>query len=155
MHPPPKFLPERITQAVAYEAISILVCTPLFAWLFATGWAAMGGVTLANCVIALAWNVAFNAAFDRALAALRRTPTRASRVLHALLFEGGLVLLCVPFAAWWLAIGWWQALLLDAGMLLFFLPYTYVFHAGWDAARQRFISRRGPGPAAPHSSAGL
>lgn len=152
---PPKSLPERVAQALAFEALAILVCTPLFGWLFDTGWAAMGVVTLANCLIALAWNVAFNAGFDRALAALGRRATPWTRLVHALLFEGGLVLLCVPFAVWWLHISWVEALLLDAGMLAFFLPYTYTFHWGWDRARQRFISRRGPGPAAPHSSPGL
>lgn len=151
----PKSLAERVMQAVVFEALAILICTPLFAWLFATGWAAMGVVTLANCLIALAWNVAFNAGFDSTLAALRRTPGAATRVVHALGFEGGLVLLCVPFAAWWLHISWLEALLLDAGMLLFFLPYTYLFHWGWDAGRQRLISRRGPGPASAHSSPGL
>lgn len=135
----PKSLPERVLQALAFEALAIGVCTPLFGWLFATGWAAMGVVTVANCVIALAWNVAFNSLFDRALARLGREQNLRTRIVHALGFEGGLVLLCVPFAAWWLGIGWFEALLLDLGMLLFFLPYTYLFHWGWDRLRTATI----------------
>lgn len=155
-----KSLPERLLQALAYEAIAIVVCTPLFAALFGTGWQAMGVVTVANCVIALLWNMLFNAAWDRALARRSSPPGTGSRVLHALLFEGGLGLLCVPFAAWWLRIGWWDALLLDLGLLLFFLPYTYGFHWAWDRLRSRQAastcgSRCAPLPESPQRSCGL
>lgn len=143
---PPKSLPERVAQALAFEALAILICTPLFGWLFDTGWTAMGVLTLANCLIALAWNVAFNAGFDRTLAALGRANTASTRSVHALLFEGGLVLLCVPFAVWWLRISWAEALLLDAGMLAFFLPYTYLFHWGWDRLRPTTIGHGQPAP---------
>lgn len=155
-----KSLPERLLQAVAYEAIAIVVCTPLFAVLFRTGWQAMGVVTVANCVIALLWNMLFNAAWDRARARRQAAPGAAARLLHALLFEGGLVLLCVPFAAWWLRIGWWEALVLDVGLLLFFLPYTYLFHWAWDRLRARQAgarrtSRCAPLPDSPQRSCGL
>lgn len=139
-----KSLPERVLQAVVYEALAILVCTPLFGWLFATSWQAMGVVTVASCLIALAWNVAFNALFERALARRGRAHGAATRTLHALLFEGGLGLLCVPFAAWWLRISWAEALLLDASLLLFFLPYTWAFHWGWDRLRPARAPARQP-----------
>ncbi len=139
---PTRSLPERLLQALAFETLAILVCTPLFGWLFATGWQAMGVLTVVNCLIALAWNVAFNAAFDRLLARRGRVPDVATRTLHALLFEGGLVLACVPFAVAWLQVGWLEALLLDAGLLLFFLPYTWLFHWAWDRLRAPSIMVR-------------
>ncbi|MBX3606961.1 MAG: PACE efflux transporter [Piscinibacter sp.] len=142
--PRPKSARERMLQAFAYEGIAILVCTLLFAALFGTGWSEMGVVTLANCAIALAWNMAFNAAFDRLLQRLRRRPGLTSRALHALLFEGGLGLLCVPFAAWWLGISWPAALALDVGLLLFFLPYTFIFHVAWDRWRESRAAAVGP-----------
>ena len=33
----------------------------------------------------------------------------------------------VPFFAWWLNISLWQALVMDVGLLVFFLVYTFVF----------------------------
>ncbi len=51
----------------------------------------------------------------------------ARRVAHAIGFEGGLALIMVPFMAWWMGITLWQALVLDVGLLLFFLVYTFVF----------------------------
>ena len=63
------------------------------------------------------------------------------RVVHALLFEGGLVAVGVPLIAWWLNVSLWQAFLLDIGVLLFFLPYTYVYHWVYDVVRERMVMR--------------
>ena len=43
----------------------------------------------------------------------------------------------VPLIAWWLNVSLWQAFLLDIGVLLFFLPYTYVYHWAYDVVRER------------------
>lgn len=140
-----KTLNERIFQALGFEILAIVLCTPLLAWLMEADWQTMGVVTLANCLIALAWNVLFNRLFDR----LRRRRGIALsvpvRITHAMLFEGGLLVLCVPFAAWWLGIGLFAAFMLDVGLLLFFLPYTYLYHWAYDALRepaQRWYGRR-------------
>ena len=54
------------------------------------------------------------------------------RVMHALGFEGGLALMLIPLMAWWFGVGLWQALVMDLGLLLFFLVYTFVFNWGFD-----------------------
>ena len=41
----------------------------------------------------------------------------------------------VPVAAWWLNVSLVEALLLDLGIVLFFLPYTFCFNLAYDAAR--------------------
>jgi len=56
----------------------------------------------------------------------------ARRVAHAVGFEGGLVLFLVPLFAWWFDVGLWQALVMDLGLLLFFLAYTFVFNWCFD-----------------------
>ena len=66
---------------------------------------------------------------------------RSTRGLHALLFEGGLVLVCVPLIAAWLNVSLMQAFILDIGVLLFFLPYTYVYHWGYDVVREKFLQK--------------
>jgi uncharacterized membrane protein len=140
-----KSLRERIFQALGFEILAIVLCTPLLAWAMAAEWQMMGVVTVANCLIALFWNVLFNRAFDR----LRRRwgigQSVPVRLTHAMLFEGGLIVICVPFAVWWLDIGLLAALLMDIGLLLFFLPYTYLYHWAYDALRaplQRWYERR-------------
>ena len=49
-----------------------------------------------------------------------------------MLFEGGLVLLMVPFLAWWMGVGLIEALVYDAGLLAFFAVYTLGFTWAFD-----------------------
>ena len=81
----------------------------------------------------MVWNLAFNTAFEAwESRQARRGRSLARRIAHAIGFEGGLAAILVPLIAWWLDIGLWEALLLDAALLLFFLGYTFVFNWGFD-----------------------
>ena len=137
-----KSITERIFQAIGFECLAILICTPLLAWIMQKPLLDMGAVTVLIAVLALAWNVLFNGLFDRALKRLNLGHNAWTRVIHALLFEGGLIVMGVPLIAWWLSVSLWQAFLLDIGVLLFFLPYTYVYHWGYDVVRERLMVRR-------------
>ena len=137
-----KSITERIFQAIGFELLAILICTPLLAWVMDKPMLEMGAVTLAIAALALTWNVVFNGLFDRLLKRFAVVRNAWVRVVHALLFEGGLVAFGVPLIAWWLKVSLWQAFLLDIGVLLFFLPYTYVYHWGYDVVRERLLVRR-------------
>ncbi|MDQ0125941.1 putative membrane protein [Pseudomonas lini] len=136
-----KSITERIFQAIGFELLAVLICTPLLAWVMDKPMLDMGVATMAIAALALAWNVIFNGVFDRALNRLGLVRNARVRVVHALLFEGGLVAVGVPLIAWWLNISLWQAFLLDIGVLLFFLPYTYVYHWAYDVVRERLVMR--------------
>ncbi|MGN4048584.1 multidrug/biocide efflux PACE transporter [Pseudomonas sp. SM4] len=137
-----KSITERIFQAVGFELLAILICTPLLAWIMQKPMLEMGAVTVLIALLALGWNVVFNRYFDRMLERMNVAHNAWVRVVHALLFEGGLIVMGVPLIAWWLSVSLWQAFLLDIGVLLFFLPYTYVYHWGYDVLRERFTTRR-------------
>lgn len=136
-----KSITERIVQAVGFELLAILICTPLLAWIMQKPMLEMGAVTVLIALLALVWNVVFNRVFDRLLERLNVAHSAWVRVGHALLFEGGLIVMGVPLIAWWLSVSLWQAFLLDIGVLLFFLPYTYVYHWSYDVLRERFVTR--------------
>lgn len=136
-----KSITERILQAIGFECLAILICTPLLAWIMDKPLLDMGAVTVLIALLALGWNVVFNGFFDRMLKRLNVGHNAWTRVVHALLFEGGLIVMGVPLIAWWLSVSLWQAFLLDIGVLLFFLPYTYVYHWGYDVVRERFVQR--------------
>jgi len=136
-----KSITERIFQAIGFELLAILICTPLLAWLLQKPLLDMGAVTVLIALLALGWNVVFNRFFDQVLVRLNIAHNAWVRVVHALLFEGGLIVMGVPLIAWWLSVSLWQALLLDIGVLLFFLPYTYVYHWAYDVLRERLVSR--------------
>ena len=54
------------------------------------------------------------------------------RVVHALGFEGGLAMVLIPLMAWWFGVTLWEATVMEAGLLVFFLVYTYVFNWCFD-----------------------
>jgi uncharacterized membrane protein len=118
----------RLIYVALYELIAIAVVTLALAVFTDHGGGSAGGVAVGSSAIAVVWNLVFNALFERWE---RRQPVRgrsvARRVAHAIGFEGGLLLWLVPFIAWWLGVSLWQALLLDVGLLLFFLVYTFIF----------------------------
>jgi uncharacterized membrane protein len=132
-----KSLTQRLAHSIAFEVIAIALCAPLGALLLGYPLAHMGLLTLMVSLVAMAWNMAFNALFDSLQRRLGFQRTLAVRGLHALLFEAGLILAVVPLAAWWLDIGLWEALVLDIGIALFFLPYTFIFNLAWDKLAAR------------------
>ncbi len=116
-----------------YELIAIAVTTVGFMLFTDSGAAHAGVISAASSVLAVVWNVAFNALFERWESRQSvRGRSLARRVAHALGFEGGLALMLVPLLAWWFDVGLWQALVMDLGLLLFFLVYTFVFNWGFD-----------------------
>ncbi|MDO8372977.1 MAG: multidrug/biocide efflux PACE transporter [Polaromonas sp.] len=136
-----KSVKERFFHALGFEVLAIALCAPLGAWLLGYSLAHMGLLTLMISLIAMAWNMVFNAVFDRAQRRLGFRRTLAARAVHSVLFEVGLILAVVPLAAWWLDIGLWQAFVLDIGIVLFFLPYTFAFNWTYDQLRDIIVAR--------------
>ncbi|HPE26481.1 PACE efflux transporter [Albidovulum sp.] len=125
---------DRIRHAVAFELIGLFLITPLGAWVMEMPMHAIGLVALVGSLIATAWNYGYNLVFDRALLRLtgRIAKSQPVRALHAVLFEGGLVLILVPYLAWQLGIPLWQALMMDLGFVGFYLVYAYAFNWAYD-----------------------
>lgn len=123
----------KITQAVLYELIAIAILTTGLALFSEESLFSSGLLAAATSAIAMLWNVIFNSLFEaweRRQADRRRSVRR--RALHAIGFEGGLAIWCIPVIAFWLGISWWQAFVLDLGLLMFFLFYTYAFNWCFD-----------------------
>ena len=131
-----------LCHALAYEFFAIVICAPLFAWIMHAPLELMGALTISTSVVAMLWNMVFNAGYDRLLQHFQWQKTAAMRLAHGVAFEGGLAILAVPLAMWWLGIGWWQAFWLDAGILLFLLPYTVIFNWLYDHLRALWLARR-------------
>ena len=140
---PPKSLLERLLHALCFEIVAVVLCAPALAWIMGKPLLHMGVLTAAISLVAMVWNVIYNALFDRAERARGWERTPKVRALHAIGFEVGLVLAVVPMAAWSLSISLWDAFLLDIGLLLFFLPYTYLYNLGYDRLRAAWFARRG------------
>ena len=126
-------LRRRVVYISLYEGIAIVAASAGLALMTDAGLGHSGALAVAASVIAVLWNLAFNALFERweSRQAVRGRST-ARRVAHAIGFEGGLALVLVPVLAWWFGIGLWEAFVMDMGLLLFFLGYTFVFNWVFD-----------------------
>lgn len=135
----------RVVYVGLYEAIAIAMAGLGLMLLSGRSPLDSGLLAVACSLVAMAWNAVFNALFERweARQAVRGR-SLARRVAHALGFEAGLIVLLVPLIAWWFEIGLWQALLMDLGLVLFFLVYTFVFNWAFDAVFGLPASARSP-----------
>ena len=123
----------RVVYVTLYEAIAIVAASAGLALMSGQGIGHSGALAVMTSVVAVLWNLVFNALFERweSRQAVRGRGL-ARRIAHAIGFEGGLVAFLVPLIAWWLDISLWQALVMDIGLVVFFLVYTFVFNWGFD-----------------------
>ena len=123
----------KIVYAVSFETLGTLVAS-VYLWLVSDADAGSSlALSVLTATIALSWSYVFNTIFEAWEA---RQPVKARslkrRTAHALLFEGGLVLICIPVMAWWLQVGYLEALVYEAGLIALFIAYSYAFTWGFD-----------------------
>lgn len=123
----------KIVYVSLYELIAIAVSSTGLAAGSGGSLQQAGVLAVASSIIAVVWNLVYNSLFERweARQAVRGRSFRR-RAAHALGFELGFVFMLVPLFAWWLGITLWHALVLDVGLALFFLVYTFAFNWAFD-----------------------
>jgi len=144
---------ERIFQVVLFEGLAIGIFSPVLSWVVDKPLGETTALTVAISVTAMVWGFAFNSFFGILIYHASNKVQKWKRVIHALGFETGLVLIAVPLSAWWLQMTIVEALLMDLGLLLVFLPYTFCFYWAYDMLRQRLVKAPlRPSPLAPHET---
>jgi uncharacterized membrane protein len=127
-------LKRRVVYISLYEGIAIVAASVGLALMSGQGLGHSGVLSVMASIVAVVWNLAFNALFERWES---RQSVRGRgvgrRIAHAIGFEGGLVAFLVPMFAWWLDVSLLQALTMDLGLVVFFLVYTFVFNWSFDA----------------------
>ncbi|MBB6485343.1 PACE efflux transporter [Rhizobium lusitanum] len=127
---------DRARHAVLFELIGLATFTPLAAIVFNQPIADMGVIGVVGATLATLWNFIYNLGFDRALMRLRGKvqKTIGIRIIHTVLFEAGLVVILIPFIAWYLQITLFAAFLMDIAVVTFYLVYAFVFNIAYDWA---------------------
>jgi uncharacterized membrane protein len=123
----------KVIYATLFELIAIALTSSVLMLLAGHDAGHASVAAVASSAIALLWNLIYNTLFEAweaRQAARGRSWMR--RAAHAAGFEGGLVVLLVPLFAWWLEISLWQAFVLDLGLVLFFMAYTFLFSLAFD-----------------------
>ncbi len=125
---------DRIRHAISFEIIGLALVTPLGAFAFGMPIADIGVVGVVSATIATGWNYLYNLGFDHVMQRMTGGTKKSMpvRVLHAVLFEGGLLLALLPLIAWYLDVSLLQAFMMDVSFALFYLVYAFVFNLAYD-----------------------
>jgi len=116
-----------------FELFAIAISTAGLAYFSDSSVGRASVAAVVSSVIAVIWNLIYNTVFERWEARqVVRGRSWKRRMAHAAGFEAGLILTLVPFFAWWLSISLWQAFVLDVGLIVFFLIYTFAFSWVFD-----------------------
>lgn len=82
---------------------------------------------------ATAWNYVWNSIFEwaeRRFGIKGRGPIM--RIVQAIGYEGGLLIFTIPLVAFLLQVSLLEALVIESGLLAFFLVFTYVYSWAFD-----------------------
>ena len=118
----------KITYVATYEVFAFLFGTLGFFSFSDSSLERAGALAVFGSLFAVSWNFVYNALFER-WEAKRITRGRGfgRRVLHAVGFEIGFLVVLLPVASWWLEISYLHSFALNLGLNIFFLAYTFAF----------------------------
>ncbi len=129
-------LADRIRQVALFEIIGVLIISPLFALASGAPMLESAALLAVLSLIAALWNGVYCTGFDWLEGRLTGRPAdqrpQTLRILHAVGFEGGLMILTLPVIVWWTGMGFWNALLADLALALTYAGYAYVFNLAYD-----------------------
>lgn len=129
-------LPDRLRQIALFELGGLALITPAFAWASGLPWAELIGLLAVLALIAAIWNGSYNTCFDWCDGRLSgrtadRRPLRL-RVVHAIGFETGLLMVSLPVIMWWTGMSFVEALIADIALALAYTAYAFAFNLGYD-----------------------
>ena len=122
----------RWVHALSYEVILLVIIALVLSYMFEMPMQVTGGLGIAMAVTSVLWNMLFNHYFEKLEAKHQLRRTFKIRVLHAIGFEGGLMLATIPMVAYAMHMTLWQAILLDFSMTMCILVYTFIFQWCYD-----------------------
>ncbi|WP_291337855.1 chlorhexidine efflux PACE transporter AceI [Acinetobacter sp. UBA801] len=122
----------RWVHALSYEVILLVIIALVLSYMFEMPMQVTGGLGIAMAVTSVLWNMLFNHYFEKFEAKHQLHRTFKIRILHAIGFEGGLMLATIPMVAYALEKSIMQAILIDLLMTLSILLYTFIFQYCYD-----------------------
>ena len=133
---------ERLFHAILFETTVVLLS--VFALYFFTEESVsilFGSMVLVS-LTAMLWNLIFNYFLDKVFTGPREKRGVIFRTLHAISFEGGLLIFTVPIISYFLKVGLdYSFLMMDFSLTVMVTVYTFIFNWVYDHARLLFIKR--------------
>jgi len=127
----------RLIHALSYELILLVIIALALSLIFKMPLEVTGSLGVVMAVTSVLWNMLFNHFFEKFEARRQLKRTVKVRILHAIGFEGGLMLATIPMVAYAMQMSLPEAFLLDLSLTLCILVYTFIFQWGYDAIEAR------------------
>jgi uncharacterized membrane protein len=130
---------ERLIQTLSFEAMGIVIVSPLFAHFAGLSMGESLIVLTALSVTMMCWSALYNTVFD--LIEFRCTGRVASdrphclRMLHTIGNESTALIVTWPLIVALTPLPWLQALGAEIGLTVAYALYGYLFHLGFDRLR--------------------
>lgn len=118
----------RVTYVIGYEGLSVLFTVFVMSALLGHGGGESTLLAVMLSTAATIWNYVWNTIFE-AIEHRRGAQGRGAlaRTVHAIGYEGGVLVVTIPMVAIMLGISLLEALVIEAGLLVFFLVFTVVY----------------------------
>ena len=129
----------RLIHAISYEVILLVIIAIALSFIFSMPLEVTGILGVIMAVISVIWNMIFNHYFEKVEHKYQWKRTIPLRILHAIGFEGGLMLATIPIIAYMMKMSFIDALILDFGLTMCILVYTFIFQWCYDMVEERFF----------------
>lgn len=125
---------DRIRHTLLFEAIAIVVMSAVGTFLLERSAVEFGALSVMMSLLAMSWNYLFNLLFDKWDHRFRKARPRGVglRVVHACLYEAGMLSAGSLLIAWWLRMTLLDAFVLGVGFAGFFLVYAFAYNWAYD-----------------------
>ena len=127
----------RVVHALTYEIILLVIIAIALSFIFEVPMEITGTLGIAMAVTSVIWNMIFNHFFEKYEKKHQLKRTVPVRIMHAIGFEGGLMLATIPMVAYALNMSLLEAILLDFSMTMCILVYTFIFQWCYDYIEAR------------------
>ncbi|MEZ9070772.1 PACE efflux transporter [Vibrio splendidus] len=132
---------ERILHMVLFELVALVLMAGLATYIVGGGAVKMAGLAVSLSLIAMTWNYVYNYGYDKIYGTDRSKRTKKTRILHGLGFELGLMLVSFPLLMWVLQLDFWTVLVMDIGIVIFFVLYAIAFNWAYDSVRDQLVAK--------------
>lgn len=132
----------RLIHALSYEIILLIIIAVALSIFLNMPLEVTGTLGIVMALTSVVWNMLFNYMFEKAEHKYKLKRTVFIRILHAIGFEGGLVLATTPMIAYALQVTLFEALALDITLTLCILVYTFVFQWCYDLIEHKMMLKQ-------------
>lgn len=125
----------RVVHTVGFEVLGVVIFTPVAVYILNESVFDIGLLAIVISLIAMVWNLIYNYIFDfieSCFGGHRSKRRLFMRIIHAVSFELGLLVVTLPMVAYWLHMSLWKALLTDIGFVIFYLVYAFFYNYIFD-----------------------